>query len=822
MKNSKKIFSALLMVIMLIQLFTVAVIANNEPLYTPQVGIMKLAVSEDNTIIVGLRTDGTINVSAQELDGFNVGISPELRSSLLSLTNIVDIACTENKVVALRSDGTVYVGQNEGDGFFMNLQGFDDAAAWTDIVSIRCGKNHLVGLKSDGTVVTAGDNALGQCNVLGWSNVAKIYASGNATLGLKKDGTVIGAGIINNYNDLRNLTNVKDLFLGENEDYYAIMQDGTITYTVEKIPLLNGEFYTYSKDTPFVNFDANLVSASLDEFWKIAGKTTDISYVCGVGYYGFDLYIDLVDSNNDMYRIYPEDVGVYYNKIIEKVASDVVFAVNTRAAKGKTGTMTGYFALDKNGKIWSDMIALTDNNWILNTNIPKPGISGADVNQFPPVRPQMGVMKVDAVKDGSVMVGLRSDGTINAKGHFIEYTDFAPSMEQRNALLSLTNVVDVACNYDIIAALKSDGTVYVAERILPSHIPVYDFAPVQSWTDIVSIDCGIDHLVALKADGTVLAMGNNNYSQCDVNWTNISKIYAKSYATIGIKRDGTVVATGSVSNYDELSKRKNVIDVYTQTGSEYYTLSNNGDTDYLIRSVATLDGKYYDASKLTDIEKNQMGFVYSPMYLHELWKLRGLGTHIVDIVNIDDCVFMVLDSNNTLYQVNQPTNKVNIYPEFKLIAENAVFVTNPGDNASSSWWAVDWNGQIYSHSNSVTSADWVLTTNITFNGKKINADVAPYVKDGRTLAPMRAILEALGMTVTWDDATQTATAVSGDTTISVTIGNNIAKVNGADKILDVPAQVTNGRTFVPVRFFAEALNMKVDWDALTKTVIISK
>ena len=101
-----------------------------------------------------------------------------------------------------------------------------------------------------------------------------------------------------------------------------------------------------------------------------------------------------------------------------------------------------------------------------------------------------------------------------------------------------------------------------------------------------------------------------------------------------------------------------------------------------------------------------------------------------------------------------------------------------------------------------------------------NCFVPPYIKDGRTLAPIRAILEALGMAVSWDGATKTATAVKGDISISVTINSNIAIVNGVEKTLDVAAEITNDRTFVPVRFFAEALNMKVDWNPYTKTVEI--
>jgi len=136
------------------------------------------------------------------------------------------------------------------------------------------------------------------------------------------------------------------------------------------------------------------------------------------------------------------------------------------------------------------------------------------------------------------------------------------------------------------------------------------------------------------------------------------------------------------------------------------------------------------------------------------------------------------------------------------------------------YYALDKNGQIWSDQSAFTSSDWILTTNITYDGKKIDSDVPPYVKDGRTLAPIRAILETLGMTVSWDATTQTATAVKGSKTISVSINSNIAYVNGEQKTLDVPAEITSGRTFVPVRFFGEALGMNVDWDSYTKTVII--
>ncbi|MBE7053557.1 MAG: hypothetical protein E7391_04700 [Ruminococcaceae bacterium] len=109
---------------------------------------------------------------------------------------------------------------------------------------------------------------------------------------------------------------------------------------------------------------------------------------------------------------------------------------------------------------------------------------------------------------------------------------------------------------------------------------------------------------------------------------------------------------------------------------------------------------------------------------------------------------------------------------------------------------------------------------VIINKKALTMDQMPVIVNGRTLVPLRAIFEALGATVGWDDATKTATGVLDDTTVSLQIDNTNAKVNGKDVTLDVPAQIVGSRTLVPVRFISESLGCKVDWDGATKTVII--
>ena len=109
---------------------------------------------------------------------------------------------------------------------------------------------------------------------------------------------------------------------------------------------------------------------------------------------------------------------------------------------------------------------------------------------------------------------------------------------------------------------------------------------------------------------------------------------------------------------------------------------------------------------------------------------------------------------------------------------------------------------------------------VLVDGKQINFDVNPILDNGRTLVPMRFIFEALGATVGWDDATQTATAVKGDITISITINKPELVKNGNVIVLDVPAKLVNDRTLVPVRAVSETLGFDVSWDDFNLTVKI--
>ncbi len=110
---------------------------------------------------------------------------------------------------------------------------------------------------------------------------------------------------------------------------------------------------------------------------------------------------------------------------------------------------------------------------------------------------------------------------------------------------------------------------------------------------------------------------------------------------------------------------------------------------------------------------------------------------------------------------------------------------------------------------------------VVINGVTQSYDQMPVMVNDRVLVPMRGIFEALGADVTWDDATQTVTGVKDGKTITLTIGDTNATVDGAATVLDVPAQLVNDRTMVPVRFISESLGTEVRWNDTLQKVIIN-
>lgn len=107
-------------------------------------------------------------------------------------------------------------------------------------------------------------------------------------------------------------------------------------------------------------------------------------------------------------------------------------------------------------------------------------------------------------------------------------------------------------------------------------------------------------------------------------------------------------------------------------------------------------------------------------------------------------------------------------------------------------------------------------------GKNKRNDVAPKIVNSRTMLPARFVAENLGAEVEWDESDRIVTIYTDDIDIVITIGSKRAYVNGKKYTLDSEAFIENGRTYTPVRFIAEMLGAKVEWDSDNEEVIITR
>ena len=114
---------------------------------------------------------------------------------------------------------------------------------------------------------------------------------------------------------------------------------------------------------------------------------------------------------------------------------------------------------------------------------------------------------------------------------------------------------------------------------------------------------------------------------------------------------------------------------------------------------------------------------------------------------------------------------------------------------------------------------------MTVDGREQSIDengTAPIIKNGYTLLPIRAVVEAMGGTVEWESASQTVTLNHGGNIIRLTIDNITAFLNDSPVNLDVAPDIIDGKTMLPIRFIAESFGFDVDWNGTNQEITITR
>lgn len=115
-----------------------------------------------------------------------------------------------------------------------------------------------------------------------------------------------------------------------------------------------------------------------------------------------------------------------------------------------------------------------------------------------------------------------------------------------------------------------------------------------------------------------------------------------------------------------------------------------------------------------------------------------------------------------------------------------------------------------------------LFITMKINGIPIFTDTNSYVRQNRTLVPIRFVAEAFSMNVEWDGEEKRITLSDDEHTVQLWIDSNKLIVNDEEILMDVNVEGHNGRAMVPVRYLAELKGYEVRWDDSTLSVEMNK
>ena len=106
------------------------------------------------------------------------------------------------------------------------------------------------------------------------------------------------------------------------------------------------------------------------------------------------------------------------------------------------------------------------------------------------------------------------------------------------------------------------------------------------------------------------------------------------------------------------------------------------------------------------------------------------------------------------------------------------------------------------------------------NDEPLEMDIAPSIVNNRTIVPISFIANALNCMVDWDGDLHTAYVAYDDTLVEIIISAPELYVNGEVVAIDTPAEIMEGRTMVPLRAVADGLGLEVYYDDVAREITI--
>jgi hypothetical protein len=331
-----------------------------------------------------------------------------------------------------------------------------------------------------------------------------------------------------------------------------------------------------------------------------------------------------------------------------------------------------------------------------------------------------------------------------------------------------------------------------------------------------------------------------------MNWDGVR------FVGVGIEGNTGVSKDGIEWTYQKSPSNQNLFKVI-YNGSKYVAIGSRGDILYSTNAIDWNLANSDNRDNLSDITWNGEKFLiagYRSILTSssgESWSIQKLDTSILHNVACSSSKCVILGYYGQLWTSEDLVhwtkgNTWSVQTQIHSLHWNGRYFIAGGSSGTvlvskegwcwstaeritdGSYYDMDWNGERYllvGSYGTVVSGIPVDMVKVKVNGEPIVFEQEPVIRNDSTLVPLRAIFERLGVTILWDPATETVTASKSGLTLSLQVRSPIAYVNGQSQSLDTAMELVNGNAMVPVRFVSESMGAKVEWDEVTKTILIS-
>ena len=325
-----------------------------------------------------------------------------------------------------------------------------------------------------------------------WHDIAQIYAWTGASLGVREDGSLTVKGNIQNYGEIET-----DL-AAELESWEKI----------DKIVFGMGSVLGLREDGTVLSAGANLEIADEVSQWR---NVVDIS--AGAQHaYG-------VTADGKVFAVGKNDFG---EELEVNDKTDIVKAIAVTCGSGNYSVFLNKYGTASDDFGWKEsrIREISSSGW-LTLGIREDGTVSGSGEDYCRLKDYLDTWAdiVQALPGDTCAVGLKADGTVVTAGGIETEGETIYAFQKA---LEWTNIKLLAFDGgDVLIGVKDDGTVVTDKRFDDSGgFSYYDLddclKKVETWTDIVDVVISRDHIIGLRSDRTVVAVGNNDYGQCNL------------------------------------------------------------------------------------------------------------------------------------------------------------------------------------------------------------------------------------------------------------------------------------------------------------------